>query len=179
MEKGSKLRKIEKKIEEEIVRKFRHKPLNFEYSQITKYIYIGTNMCCGTHLDPELVKRKIKAVISLEKRKVDRPLGAEYYLWLPTKDKQALSLTKLRIGVALLKEITRQKTKCYIHCDHGNGRAPTLVAAFLVSEGMDTMDAFDSIKEKRPDIHPSRKQVAMVKKFEMMYRKYMSELLFA
>ena len=156
-----------------------HKPTKFEYSQITKYIYIGTNMCCQKHLDEVLKKKRIKAVISLEKRKVDRPLGAEYYLWLPTKDHQALTLTKLRIGVALLKETSRQKTKCYIHCRHGRGRAPTLVAAFLVSSGMDTEDAFALIKEKRPNIHPNRKQVAMVKKFEVMYRKYMAELLFA
>lgn len=159
--------------------KTNHKPMKFEYSQITKYIYIGTNMCCQAHLEPELKKRKIRAVVSLEKRKVDRPIGVDYYLWLPTKDRQPLTITKLRIGVALLKEATKDKTKCYVHCQHGNGRAPTLVAAFLVSSGMDTEDAFALIKEKRPNIHPNRKQVAMVKKFEVMYRKYMAELLFA
>ena len=156
-----------------------HKPLKFQYSQITKYVFIGTNMCCRKHLDNELKKKRIKSVISLEKRKVDRPLGVEYYLWLPTKDKEPLTLSKLKVGVALLKETSGEKIRSYVHCQYGHGRAPTLVAAFLVSGGMDTEDAFALIKEKRPDIHPNRKQVAMVKRFEVMYRKYMSELLFA
>lgn len=156
-----------------------HEPLKFEYSQIDRYIFIGTNMCCGTHLNQALVKKGIKAVISLEEKKVDKPLGVEYYLWLPTKDKHPLTITKLKIGVALLKEMSREKTKCYIHCKHGHGRAPTLIAAFLVSDGMNTDDAFALIKEKRPETHPNKRQIDMVKKFEVMYRKYMSELLFA
>jgi len=50
----------------------KHKPLTFEYSQITKYIYIGTNMCCQTHFDKSLIKKEIRADISLEEKTLDQ-----------------------------------------------------------------------------------------------------------
>ena len=144
----------------------KHKTLTFEYSQITKYIYIGTNMCCQAHFDKSLLKKGIKADISLEEKKLDNPFGVDYYLWLPTKDHQAPTLKQLRMGVAFLKEALKQKIKCYVHCQRGHGRAPTLVASFLVSVGMDARGAFSLIKKKRPDIHPNKRQIAMVEKFK-------------
>jgi predicted protein tyrosine phosphatase len=164
--------------EMKIKRGVEHKSLTFEYSRITKYIFIGTNMCCQAHLDKALARKRIKSVISLDKHMADKPIGVDYYLWLPTRYRQALSPAKLRMGAAFLKETISQKTKCYIHCKHGHGRAPTLVAAFLVSDGMSTNDAFALIKEKSPDIHPNKKQIEMVSNFEKMYKKYMGELLF-
>src|SRR3989344_2272975 len=144
----------------------KHKTLTFEYSQITKYIYIGTNMCCQAHFDKSLLKKGIKADISLEEKKLDNPFGVDYYLWLPTKDHQAPTLKQLEVGVAFLHKLVSQKVKCYVHCQQGHGRAPTLVAAYLVSEGMDVDKAFDFIKKKRPDAHPNPKQIFTVEKFK-------------
>ena|SRR3989338_7535777 len=144
----------------------KHPPLIFEYSQITKFIYIGTNMCCQAHFDKSLLRKRIKADISLEEKRLDQPFGVDYFLWLPTKDHQAPAMKQLRMGVAFLKEALKQKIKCYVHCQRGHGRAPTLVAAFLVSEGMDTQEALALIKKKRPDIHPNKRQMAIVKKFK-------------
>lgn len=42
----------------------RHK--EFEYSQITDYIYIGNNMCCQQHFSKELLKKGVRVDISLE-----------------------------------------------------------------------------------------------------------------
>lgn len=144
----------------------KHGPLTFEYSQITRYIYIGTNMCCQSHFDKSLLRKRIKADISLEEKKLDQPFGVDYYLWLPTKDHQAPALTQLKIGVAFLREVFKQKIKCYVHCQRGHSRAPTLVAAFLVSGGMSVQEAFTFIKKKRSYIHPNKKQIAMVEKFK-------------
>jgi len=148
----------------------KHKPLTFEYSQITKYIYIGTNMCCQAHFDKSLLRKGIKADISLEEKKLDRPFGIDYYLWLPTKDHQAPTLTQLRMGVAFLKEAFKQKIKCYVHCQRGHGRAPTLVAAFFVSEGMSADDAIALIKKKRPEIHPNQRQIKGIKQFKRAFK---------
>ncbi len=144
----------------------KHKPLIFEYSQISEYIYIGTNMCCQAHFDKSLLRKGIKADISLEEKRLDHPFGVDYYLWLPTKDHQAPTLKQLRIGVSFLKEALKQKSKCYVHCQRGHGRAPTLVAAFLASEGINVQKAFSLIKKKRPDIHPNKRQIAMIEKFK-------------
>src|SRR3989338_7413455 len=103
----------------------------FEYSKITEFIFIGTNQCCQQHFKKILIKKGIKADISLEDSKVDQPFGVDYYLWLPTKDHQAPTLKQLRIGVSFLKELKKQKIRCFIHCQRGHSRAPTLVAASL------------------------------------------------
>jgi len=75
-------------------------------------------------------------------------------------------LKQLQVGVAFLQNLASQKIKCYVHCQRGHGRAPTLVAAFLVSEGMNVQEAFTLIKKKRPDIHPNKKQIITIEKFK-------------
>ena len=49
------------------------KKVPFEYNQITKYIYLGTNQCCQTHFSKKLLKKGVKADISLEKERLDHP----------------------------------------------------------------------------------------------------------
>lgn len=123
-------------------------------------------MCCQSHFNKSLLKKGIKADISLEEKRLDQPFGVEYYLWLPTKDHNAPNLRQLSVGVAFLKEAIKQNVKCYVHCQRGHGRAPTLVAAFLASKGMRAKDAIAFIKKRRSDIHPNKRQIAMVEKFK-------------
>jgi len=126
----------------------KHPPLIFEYSKITNYIYIGTNMCCQGHFNKSLIRKGIKANISLEEIRIDQPFGVDYYLWLPTKDHKAPTLKQLKVGIAFLKELKKLKVKCYIRCQRGHGRAPTLVAASLISEGMKVKEAINLIKKE-------------------------------
>lgn len=101
---------------------------------------------------------------------MDQPFGVDYYLWLPTKDHQAPSLKQLHMGVSFLKEAKENNVKCYVHCERGHGRAPTLIAAYLVSEGMNVEKAIACIKKKRPEIHPNKKQIAMVEKYRRLLK---------
>lgn len=143
----------------------KHTSLILEYSQITTYIYIGTNMCCESDFARSLLKKGIKADISLEEGKVDQPFGVDYFLWLPTKDHTSPTLKQLEVGTDFIKNLVHQRIKIYVHCRQGHGRAPTLVAAYLAREGMDVEKAFHCIKKKRQAIHPNRKQIVAVKKF--------------
>lgn len=145
----------------------KHPPLIFEYSKITDYIYIGTNMCCQGHFKSSLIKKGIKADISLEEKKLDQPFGVDYYLWLPTKDHKAPTSKQLKLAVSFLKELKKQKVRCYVHCQRGHGRAPTLVAAFLISEGMKVEEAVNFIKKRRGTIHPNKKQISALRKFKL------------
>lgn len=144
----------------------KHPPLTFEYSQITPFIYIGTNMCCQGHFDKSLLRKKILADISLEEKKVDFPFGVKYYLWLPTKDHHAPTVQQLMMGVHFLQDLKKQNVKCYVHCERGHGRAPTVVAAYLIAEGMTVEQALSFIKKKRPSIHPNPRQRTMLRRWE-------------
>lgn len=137
------------------------------WSKITKYIYIGTNECCQTkRFARELLKEGIEADISLEEWRVDAPFGVKCYLWLPVKDRTAPTLLQFKIGVAMIDQLIRAKKKVYIHCQNGHGRAPTLVAAYLVKRGMELKEAIDFLKSKRGGIHLHQKQIKALKKYK-------------
>lgn len=140
------------------MKKHIHPPLDF--SKITHEIFIGTNACCQAHFDRSLLKKGIRADISLEKERLENPWGVSYFLWLPTRDHTPPTLQQLQVGVAALRELIQQKVKVYIHCKNGHGRAPTLVAAYLVAGGMTPTEAIAFIKKRRRTVHlePSQRK---------------------
>lgn len=130
----------------------------FQYNKIDELIWIGTNQCCVVHFDVKLLKMGIKADVSLEEKRVDAPFGVNSYLWLPTVDHTPPSLDQLKLGVQHLTVLMQEKTKTYVHCQNGHGRAPTLVAAYYISTGMSTAAAIKKIKSKRQGSHINAKQ---------------------
>ncbi|MBW2965893.1 dual specificity protein phosphatase family protein [Candidatus Woesearchaeota archaeon] len=148
-----------------------HPKLTFEYNKITDYIYIGTNQCCQIHFKKELLGKGIKADISLEKERLDAPFGVDYYLWLPVKDHTAPSQKQLIIGVNFIENLIKNKIKVYVHCQRGHGRAPTLVAAYLISKGKTVKQAISLIKKKRSVIHPNKIQINVLKRSKAKWQK--------
>lgn len=124
-----------------------------EYNYITDGIYIGTNQCCQTHFEEKLIKEGITADISLEEERVDAPFGVAFYVWLPVKDHTAPTPEQLDFGVFVLEKLVAMKRKIYVHCQNGHGRAPTLVAAYLIKQGKSPDEAIEFIRVKRPSIH--------------------------
>jgi hypothetical protein len=139
--------------------------VKFNYNQITDYIYLGTNYCCQMHFDEELLKKGVTADISLEGERMDKADGVEYFLWLPTIDHTAPSIDALALGVQMLHFCEKRKIKVYVHCKNGHGRAPSLIAAYFMSQGMSAGKAIRTIAKKRPEIHIEPVQEAMIKKF--------------
>jgi len=128
-----------------------HKPLDYDY--ITDGIYIGTNVCCQLHFDERLVEEGIEADISLEGERVDAPFGVRFYLWLPVIDHTAPTPEQLEVGITMLETLVRLKKKVYVHCKNGHGRAPTLVAAYLIKQGKTVEEAEQLLKTKRSAVH--------------------------
>lgn len=124
-----------------------------EYNYITDGIYIGTNQCCQTHFDEKLKSEGIEADISLEEERVDTPFGVQFYTWIPIKNHTNPTREQLEFGVTALEKLVALKKKVYVHCQNGHGRAPTMVAAYLIKKGKSVDEAIDFIKEKRPTIH--------------------------
>lgn len=136
-----------------------------EFNQITEYIYIGTNACCQTHFDGQLLGLGIAADISLEDEKLDSPFGIKFFLWLPVKNHTAPSRAQLKVGAAFLEILVKMKKKIYVHCQNGHGRAPTLVAAYLIKNGKSVDEAIGFIKTKRQAIHLEASQKAALAEF--------------
>ena len=139
-----------------------HSPVNF--NQITDSIWIGNNMCCAIH-NRELLQLGFDADIDLEENRAEEPPHTSIYLWLPTKDHMPPAMEQLTVGSAALKSLVEQHMKVYVHCKNGHGRAPTLVAAYLISKGLAVHEAIQLIKERRPAIHLWPSQVEALSRF--------------
>jgi len=131
-----------------------HKQIKeLEYNEITDGIYIGTNQCCQTHFDEKLKKEGITADVSLEEDRLDAPFGIDFYLWMPVQNHAAPKHEQLEFGVSVLDKLISMGKKVYVHCKNGHGRAPTLVAAYLIKHGKSPAEAEAFIKSKRPTMH--------------------------
>ena len=149
----------------------KHGPLVFEFNKVNSSIYLGTNMCCQVHFEKRLLKKGLKVDISMEGEKVDQPFGVDYYLWLPIKDHTTPKQKQLQAGVTFMQHVISKGEKCYVHCQRGHGRGPTMVAAYLISTGMTTDEAVSFIKNKRKVIHINTKQKNALKKFERYWKR--------
>ncbi|GAF85563.1 unnamed protein product [marine sediment metagenome] len=138
----------------------------FEYNQIDDHIFIGTNMCCQTHFDEKLLEKDISADISLEEERLDSPFGAKFFTWIPTKDHTPPDQDQLKFGIDTINSLTKLGKKMYIHCKNGHGRAPSLVAAYYISQGMDVEEAIKKIQSKRKSIHLEGVQIKALEKFK-------------
>lgn len=146
------------------------------YSRITPYIYIGTNMFEYRHFE-QLKRLGISVDIDLESERLEKiPMkGLETFLWLPTKDGHAPSHNQLASGVAFLEQMIKHKKKVYVHCKNGHGRAPTLAAAYLITQGMPSEKAIAFVKKRRPVVHLNQEQINALKRFAKSYGKYDSK----
>lgn len=126
----------------------------FDFSQITENIFLGTNLCCKNkkHLDI-LQEIGIDVDIDLEEERQDSPPKIDIYLWLPTKDKSAPNISQIMVAVNVITLAVKLDKKIYIHCRYGHGRSPTLIAAYFISTGYTVSEAVTKIKEARPEIH--------------------------
>lgn len=138
---------------------------SLDYNFIADGIFVGTNQCCLTHFDDLLSREGITVDVSLEEIRLDQPFGVESYLWLPTKDHASPSPDQFAMGVAFLAQAVKLKKKIYVHCKNGHGRAPTLVAAYFISNGKSLGEAIALLKSQRPSIHLQDSQMEGIRNF--------------
>ena len=113
----------------------------------------------------KLLMKGVRADISLEEKRVDSPKGVTHFLWLPVKDHHAPKPSQFQMGVACLHCCVANKINVYVHCEHGHGRAPTLVAAYLIFTGMKVDEAIAYIKKRRPTMHVTKRQLAALRRY--------------
>lgn len=141
----------------------------FDFSQITETVFLGTNLCCHSksHIQ-ELLDIGITAEIDLEKERQEKAPDVPVYLWLPVTDKEAPTVEQLAAGVGLITQMSKAGKKVYVHCKNGHGRSPTMVAAYLISEGKFVSEAIDLIKAARPEIHLEEVQLKALENYHQL-----------
>ncbi|GIW60219.1 MAG: phosphatase [Patescibacteria group bacterium] len=144
-------------------------------SEITPQLYIGGQFF--EHGLDDLQKWGIGAVVNM--REESKPHAFSQVPWLktlhlPTPDHHAPSLTQLQSGVDFISDQITQGKKVYIHCRAGEGRAPTMAAAYLISKGIALDDALLLLKSARPFIALSIDQTRILLQWEKRFQQNLS-----
>lgn len=109
----------------------------------------------------------VTSVLNLRMEYCDREAGIApaQYLRLPTVDDEAPARDQLERGIAFIADQIGKGGGVYVHCGAGVGRAPTMVAAYLVAQGLQPEEAWARIRQVRPFIRPTPQQQAAIKEW--------------
>lgn len=142
-------------------------------SQVTPQLYLG-----GQYRERGWKRMQdlgITAVVNMRESRHDSRLNGlapERYLHLPTSDNTPPSLESLRAGVEFIAGEIARGGVVYVHCGVGVGRAPTMVAAYLVSTGLSPDEALGMIRAVRPFVHPTPGQRRQLELFAAALREH-------
>jgi len=128
-------------------------------STITPHLYIGGQYKLSAL--PFFRKLGITAIVNMRMKSIysEKDIKPIALLNLPTVDWKAPTLKQLQEGVVFIEQQIKEGGKVYIHCFFGEGRGPTMGAAYLVSQGMTVDDALATIRKNRPFIRVTPSQI--------------------
>ena len=146
-----------------------------KYSRITPEIYVGPQYRRAGKR--KLLRTGINGIVNMRIEFDDaaRGLALEHYCHLPTVDDHAPTLDDLHQGVAFIHKVTAGGGKVYIHCGGGIGRAPTMAAAYFISQGLRLDEAIGLIRKSRPFIKMMPVQMEQLQRFEALQHRVHSQ----
>jgi|SRR5579859_2921722 len=121
----------------------------------------------------ELQARRIGLLINLHERPDSANLLVElqaHTLHLPVKNSDAPTQAQLDRGVTAIDEALSEGIRVAVHCGAGLGRAGTLLAAYLVSQGAAPDEAMARVRTARPGSIETAEQEAAVHQFARRIR---------
>lgn len=140
------------------------------YCRITPEIFVGPQYA---YKGKEILHRRgVRGTINLRDEFDDAEHGLDFeqYCYLPTIDRTPPTLAQLHEGVAFIERIVGDGGKVYIHCHGGMGRAPTMAAAYFISQGLSVTAALDKIKAIRPFINVRPEQQAQLEAYRAAWQ---------
>jgi len=128
---------------------------------------------CGrpeTVTDLEAAKREgIEAIVSLTSTPLNmssiQHLGFAYLHFPLSTNPSTQQLAKILHFIELQKS---QAHPVLVHCGEGKGRTGTILAAYLVQNGMRADDSIQLIRERRPGSIQTAEQEAALREFEKL-----------
>lgn len=144
--------------------------LSLRYSQVTPHLYLGAQY--GQKGKLTLEEAGITASISMREEfdDAEHELQLAEYGYFPIEDNTAPTIENLDEGVAFIRRVIQGGGSIYVHCGSGVGRAPSMVAAYLIAEGDSVEDAVKKITHARPFIRILPVQMDRLREYEAHVR---------
>jgi atypical dual specificity phosphatase len=112
-----------------------------------------------------LSRQGVQVIVNLHER-AHGPARLQQYdmeeVHLPVRDFTAPTPEQLAHGVAEMERAIRAGKTVAVHCGGGLGRTGTLLACYLVSQGLSTVDAITRVRQLRPGSIETRDQMNAV-----------------
>jgi len=115
-----------------------------------------------------LARQGVSVLVNLHERAHDPVRLARHGMeevHLPVTDFTPPSPAQLDRGVAVIAETLAASRRVAVHCAGGRGRTGTLLACYLVHQGLDPDAAIARVREVRPGAVETRAQVAAVEAY--------------
>lgn len=140
--------------------------ISLRYSRVTPQLYIGPQY--GRRGKSALEDAGITASVSLraEFDDMEHGLALKDHSYLPTVDNTPPSMEHLAEGVEFIQRMIDDEGVVYVHCGSGVGRAPSLVAAYLVKQGIPLEEAIERIQRVRPFVRILPDQLERLREYE-------------
>lgn len=142
---------------------------SLRYSHVAPGIYLGGKVTPRTF---KIFRNwGITGIVSMRTTKPPTTPDDIETLWLPTRDWTPPSLADFRKGVEFIKKQLDKNGAVYIHCQLGEGRGPSMAAAWLVTKGFTVEEAVELITKYRPMVRPNAKQLKRLAEWQEAYNK--------
>lgn len=153
----------------------RIKTMYFGYTPELKYSHVAPNIYLGGKYPRKAYEIfedwGVTGIISMRTHESPpAPVGISL-LRLPTKDWSAPAIRDFKKGVEFINHHVRQGGSVYIHCQLGEGRGPSMAAAYLVTKGFSVDEAVTQLAKYRPFVKPNEKQLKRLAEWQQHYNK--------
>lgn len=140
---------------------------SLNYTRVAKHLYLGGQY--RQRAVAQFRRWQVSGIVSMREFIPKKIAGIEI-LHLPTVDHTPPSIANLEKGVHFIDERIKRGESVYIHCRLGEGRGPSMAAAYLISTGMRAQDAIAHLQRTRPFVRPNKRQVEQLMKFAEKYQ---------
>jgi len=133
--------------------------------------FINENLCVGGVCSIQSLSRNgIQAILDLREEARDNTKEfAKYsinYLKVGIRDRKTPDKDQLNQILDWIRINVEGGKKVFVHCNLGRGRAPSIAAAYLISQGMDSKNSIKLIKKTRRYAYFNREQQKFLEEFE-------------
>jgi len=122
-----------------------------------------------------LLKEKgIRSLLSLSEKSPAPDLLARFGLrteHVPVADFTAPTIGQVEQAVATMNRFLEENLPVAVHCGAGLGRTGTVLACYLVWQGVSAQDAIERVRSAQPGSVETPEQVAVVAQYERQLRK--------